>query len=115
MRATTKRITVEITPDDIREGVYRSGDTCPIALAFRRRLNVPAPCVTVCTFTLDAGFRDREGRPLFATFALPKKASAFIKAFDQGHPVRPFSFCLNVPIDCIPEENKRPLYEGGAK
>jgi hypothetical protein len=84
------RITIDVTADDIANGVRGRCSTCPVALAVRR---VP-------------GLEKWEvgGMSAFygaSSFPLPCAASRFIMDFDGGRPVEPFSFEVDVPDEYL--------------
>ena len=84
-------ITVEVTQLDINLGQSRRSCECPVALAlyrtFDKRMTVG---YTTCTF-IDT----------FESYYLPENVSAFISHFDQGRPVKPFSFVINLKKDKV--------------
>ncbi len=88
------KITIKVTKSDIKNGIKRDCDTCPIALAITRVLSpkyiieIEPDQVNIYkhgTILMDCG-----------DYPLPKIAKAFILKFDRGHHVNPFSFNLNV-------------------
>lgn len=86
-------MTIHITQEDIDNGVARSCIKCPIALALNRQAQLNFIYVDT---------RDRFSRcvveyDIFKEIDLPHKAFLFMKAFDQGKPVKPFSFELEIP------------------
>ena len=93
----TIKVDVEVTEDDIRDGVEEEPDCCPIALAIRRQMH-PDDEVTVdsCEMGPLAGHA-------FVTIngtdcQLPDAAKAFIDAFDDAQPVFPFRFQFELPV-----------------
>jgi hypothetical protein len=80
MRTSKKKITV--TAADIQNGVREDGNCCAIALAARRVFHSRVEEIAVEEW-LTVGAR---------TFTLPKNAIRFMDRFDNGQPVRPFSF-----------------------
>ena len=84
-----KIITVQVTKQDIKNGMPKEGDKCPIAKAVRR-----------CTGTHRAVFVDESSIEIGAVeYSLPASAKAFVRAFDKGKPVSPFSMKLVPPCD----------------
>lgn len=77
-----KTITIEVTADDIARGTRKSCSCCPIALALAR-----------CTGLVVSVESDW----VYFMPDLPQTAVEFIKTFDAGKPVQPFSFELDVP------------------
>lgn len=77
--------TINVTKYFIRRGTRCQSTACPVALAIHR-----------------AGLRglsvDRWGvfKDGLADMRFPKKVSEFIERFDNGEPVKPFSFVLRI-------------------
>jgi hypothetical protein len=81
-------IVVEVTAEDIESGWRGDCSLCPLALAFQRipgfnRARVSSARVYP--------------RPT-ESIRLPYPAQEFIRAFDAGVSVQPFSFTLEVPL-----------------
>lgn len=78
---------VDVTSADIHNGKRGEACNCPVALAIKRL----APSKTVNVGILHAFFDPElnEGKEL------PTEAKEFIKAFDAGEPVSPFTFFLD--------------------
>ncbi len=79
------RIKVEVTPNDIRRGIWGDSYRCPIAKALRR--------------TLGGAWSVRDeavglGKNTGQTIALPKKALSFIDKYDRWRTAQPFSFSI---------------------
>lgn len=88
VKASTGRILVKVTQDDIDRGYRNKSDCCPIALALIR---MGFKALTV--YCHRASFLDAQtGEFLFRD--LPDKAKKFVKAFDSQQDVKPFSFHL---------------------
>lgn len=86
-------IEVEVTDDDIRDGVKDMCRYCPIALAIRRK-HFDA---RVEVYPSTARFwpsGNRSGDSMFGD--LPDEAMSFIEQFDKGKSVSPFTFKLNL-------------------
>ena len=88
---------VTVTKHDIKKGIPDEPDSCPIYWALVRALgkkitkqlefNVTSPDIEVSP--IDEYF----SLTLFTTcFRMPKKAQKFVRDFDAGYPVKPFSF-----------------------
>lgn len=73
---------IEVTDEDIRQGVKGQCGRCPIALAAAR---AGIKDVTVGSYTMKI-------KHLF--IHLPRNVSEFINRFDDGLPVQPFSFVI---------------------
>jgi hypothetical protein len=73
---------INVTEEDIKNGVPRNSTCCPIALAIKRQNN---------NRPLDIGlygiFRYNKASIIF-----PVEVTLFIQNFDMGGPVQPFSF-----------------------
>ena len=76
------KIKVEVTQEDINNGVRQDGDNCPIACALKRLVKSPEVEDDI-EFDLD-GIR--------YVARIPDKASEFISKFDNAVNVLPFSF-----------------------
>lgn len=87
-----KKIVVNVTAKDIREGKQHECDSCPVARAISRKLNRSVR-VLITAFRYFQSPR----RGWSDLLPLPSKAEFFIAAFDGYKPVRPFRFTLNVP------------------
>jgi hypothetical protein len=72
---------IEVTQDDINNGVRHSTCDCPIARAATRAFGIPTQVgyVSMCPAGFDAVY-------------IPPVASDFISMFDMGVPVQPFPF-----------------------
>jgi hypothetical protein len=82
-----KTLTIEVTQEDIERGVKQECWDCPIALALFRTTGkewsvAPSSCRELGTLT---------------DYIFPAEATEFIRSFDLGYPVSPFSFKLEVP------------------
>ena len=79
---------IKVTQKDIEEGYRGSCYDCPIAHAVKREVKP----------TSHTGLNIGATRILhrngcsWDTYTLPKKAQTFIKRFDGGKPVKPFTF-----------------------
>jgi hypothetical protein len=79
------KITIDVTQADIEAGHPLACSACPIALAAQRAFG-DRP-VIVDSFLSIRG-QDR------LVWSMPSAAYAFIRDFDAGRPVEPFSFTL---------------------
>lgn len=81
---------VQVTQKHIEKGARNNSGKCPIALALR---SIGATRVGVggalCRFRIEGAKHE--------LVRLPKKARDFVENFDDGNPVRPFRFTINVP------------------
>lgn len=78
---------IDVTQDDIDAGEPYKECDCPIAKAIKRMWPDSGPVVLAETITIT---RDNARR----SYATPDIAAVFMEAFDEGNPVRPFSFTL---------------------
>lgn len=92
---------VHVTDEDIDQGVAGSEGSCPIALAIKRSLG----CEEVSVFDSHNAMNPDHRVPGWITceaipdlgchtFETNTKADNFIKTFDRGDNVEPFSFVL---------------------
>ena len=87
-----RKVTIEVTDDDIFDGIKSSCHSCPIALA-ATRINV-ARIISVNSSTMVV--RNSYARNS-DYILLPIEAIDFIEAFDADQKVEPFSFEIEVP------------------
>ena len=82
-----KRVKIEVTDLEIRNGQTFDPFGCPIALALLREFP------NVYHGGVDPGFIDMNNFRIKVT----RKAKKFIKDFDNKIPVKPFSFYISIP------------------
>ena len=88
---------ITVTKEDIKRGIRQSPFSCPIALALeRKRVNVDA--VKEGAVFLHEWEDPEPGCESGdqVKISLPLKAKNFIGDFDNGYPVKPFTFNLNL-------------------
>ncbi len=85
-RFSMRKLKVEVTAHDIKSGARKSCELCPIARALKRALNYKKK-VDVNNYSANIDDYKKIAR-------LPTKASAFIRNFDNGFKVKPFSMTL---------------------
>lgn len=90
-----RRIRVEVTQADIDKGLPEMGPTCPVAIAIARRVGF-AVWVWHQHWTPLAGRWTVTLRPT-PMYQVSPAATDFIRAFDHGKPVRPFTFYAQAP------------------
>lgn len=89
---------IEVTMEDIKNGVRMSCKQCPIALAIQRATGDP-------NWTVGFGFARQENAP--NSIILPESAFTFIRNFDYGHRLtgdyilKPFTFELDILEEII--------------
>lgn len=84
-----KKFLIEVTQADIDKGVRGSCGKCPVALALNR--------ATGRESSVDAdslGFEGGECK--FDACRAPVEVTAFVRAFDNTAPVKPFSFEIQI-------------------
>jgi len=86
-----KRIVVEVTTDDIADGVPRDSFRCPLARAIVRVIG-PEVSVGVTTIT-----RYLDEDPYVVMVPMTKRARAFRERVDNDKPVKPTTFTFLVP------------------
>jgi hypothetical protein len=74
--------TIQVTQDDIDDGIRGSYCDCPIALAIKRQF--PGKEIIVSKYILGIGGVN--------TWNVPKPVYNFIDRFDNGNPVEPIVF-----------------------
>lgn len=79
-----REIQIDVTAQDIAEGMPRQPTRCALALAGARAFRGP---VSVVGWGIYAG-------DLAAL--LPREAQHFVSDYDKGRPVQPFSFTLHL-------------------
>lgn len=77
-------MTITVSQDDIEQGQPLKGLSCPIALAIKRATGLEYVGVGVRQYW----YKDLAGG------VLPPEVTEFVKAFDSGKPVEPFTFEL---------------------
>lgn len=86
---TTWELHVEVTEEDIRDGVRKSCWSCPVALAFNRGVNYKFYATVADTVRL----KHKEDQYVVWAADLPVEALRFISKFDdRDHGVMPFEF-----------------------
>jgi hypothetical protein len=83
------KVHIEVTEQDIKDGKPCTISSCPIARALRRTLPKSVAQVGGDGITMNGVF----GRRSITT---PAKILAFVESFDNGYPVKPFSFNIDV-------------------
>ena len=81
-----KIVTVDVTQNDIDAGDSHA-DSCPVALAISRAMDRPVLVCRDCwAFWPETG----------TFYPMPEAAGRFIELFDNGLPVEPFSFTVEI-------------------
>ena len=91
-------IKITLTDDDINGGVP-IGDYCPITLAAERVID---GSISTERTRLRRIYTDHEsGERTIAEYELPDEAMFFIKMYDSGEEVEPFSFFISNPEEIL--------------
>ena len=75
---------IKVTQQDIAKGSRKKCDNCPIARAIKRETKSPV--------WVNSNHVDYLVKNELVVHLLPKKAITFIKRFDAGETVKPFTF-----------------------
>jgi hypothetical protein len=81
-----KAVRINVTARDIARGKPQNAECCPVALAARRKFKTRVRA----SYKLLVD----QGGVWMVPYTLPERALDFIGAFDEGLPVRPFSFTV---------------------
>lgn len=85
MKKKAKRKLVRVTAEDIAFGRPCAAGNCPLARALSRAFGAD-----VSVSYTDWGFRQGE------SYSTPPRAAEFARDFDNGEPVKPFSFYVTL-------------------
>ena len=85
-------MTITVSAEDIRCGIPNEPCRCPIALA-TRRVN---PSLQVVVSTKDVSLMSSFADLSYKCYDLPAEAKEFVRKFDVGDDVQPFSFELEI-------------------
>lgn len=89
-----EKLTVSVTQDDIQFGKKGNCDWCPVAHAVRRVVSEKYIKISVGKRWLVLWPNDVI---ISREVELPEVAKTFIKEFDRGLPVSPFTFEIDIP------------------
>ena len=87
-----RRVTVEVTAEDIAKGLRRNACGCPVALAAQRACPVFEGKLRVIRIGMTFGIGTRGINDVI----LPDDAADFVRSFDDGRPVKPFTFTVEL-------------------
>lgn len=91
-----RRIKIDVTQDDIDNGILGTDTHCPLALAAKRKL----------TFVLVSSTEFGVGYSQFIVYTkLSKIAENFVRRFDARKLVKPRSFYFYAPVEAIKHES----------
>jgi hypothetical protein len=88
----TRRVTVQVTQEHIDKGERHICARCPAALAMSDA-GLEAGVYSDFLYLADSG----------ESVAMPWDVARFIKKFDLGWPVEPFTFDIDIPEDAFPQ------------
>lgn len=90
-------VKINITEEDIRNGIRRDCNSCPVALAIFRLVKLD----TYIKVGPKAILLEREGRSV--GLELPRKPELFIRSYDNGSQLDfdPFFFVLEIPEEYL--------------
>lgn len=91
-----KRIRINVTAKDIKEGVRRSSKCCPVARATLRCFSEVRLDINVYCGKIEIA-RDNYISLTKKGFNIIPKIEKFVDDFDEGRPVKPFRLYLDVP------------------
>ena len=80
-----REMIIEVTEQHIRHGTRNNCEHCPIALAVNETFNINTAVVSGEDFAIGEGINFKE-------YSLPQEARDFIRQFDDGDEVQPFTF-----------------------
>lgn len=89
-------MTINVTQHHIDIGKQQSLDFCPVALAIKDVVGFPWVLVSPGVVFLGGVIECMRLMGLDKRMPLPEIASRFVEAFDEGDPVAPFQFELEV-------------------
>jgi hypothetical protein len=90
------KVIIEVTQQDIDNGIRNACSKCPIALALTRTMGSAFSEVTITTCSTH--FPLRENKEDLRAY-IPEIARNFIQTFDKGLPVKPLSFELEMTTE----------------
>lgn len=80
---------INVTEDHIARGRQGAPNSCPVALALKETSSDFANVVVSPSWFFS---KNKDFKITYEATNLPKKVQQFIKKFDTGKPVKPFSF-----------------------
>lgn len=92
------KVQVDVTEQDILHGVRRCSHRCPVATAAKRTLKLAWPTkeVNIEVWARSIAIWTYNNAYEYKELSLPGKASDFVMSFDNGWPISPFSFEIEV-------------------
>lgn len=99
----TTQVTVEVTEDDIQEGLRGDSENCPTARALCRDLPVSRAEVTRERIRLVPETPNDDGYFDLWRLQTPMEVAHWVNAFDSGEAVDPLEVELEIPEDLAPE------------
>ena len=95
-----KTILIKVSEDNIKNGVRHKGFSCPVALAIHNGCRLPTKTLTSVmvgqhiTLTTRRGLGNKIWLDRDRLRESPRSVKRFISRFDDGKPVKPFTFKL---------------------
>lgn len=94
----TVRMKIEVTAEDIKAGMIQSPYDCALALAFERK-GIRALVYPTCFKVTPRGAHSLTD--MTREQPLPEEAVDFVRKFDDGDFVEPFSFHVDIPVTSL--------------
>ena len=88
--------TLNVTATDIKLGKRQDGEFCPLARAATRLFTNTANLMILVMPKYIEMWTIKPG-PMIGRYLLPEEAIAFVRDFDAGRPVAPFTVEVEVP------------------
>lgn len=97
-------ITINVTQKDINSGIRADCHVCPVAIAVSRVLGLNDVEISAASIYADFAGSNyyREARIIQP---LPLQVRSYIRAFDAGNEIEPFSFNLDMDIKDVRVKN----------
>lgn len=89
-------VKIQVTQEDINNGIKFKCESCPVALAIKRLLkpNVKVLVGDIISFMTNDSSEWKD-------VVTPERVWDFLVQFDNKRPVQPFSFELDIPEDIL--------------
>ena len=93
----SRTVVVEVTAEDIASGVAQKCEHCPIAIALRRAAGSARAYVDGSDIFVSPVFDGDEPSDIWNEAGeCPQSVTEFVNAFDDGKPVKPFTFTVEL-------------------
>lgn len=90
---------IEVTQEDIDQGMVRSCRECPVARAIKKKVGMKTCLGVTPSWVSFYDIYDKTDKTFLVQ--LPEKATEFINKFDGNEIVEPFEFELNITEEVI--------------